>query len=102
MKMDPSKINLGEIKNGAEGTPYPCAFINLCNFGDTSRIVPILSDGNIMSKDLDLKIKLEFQEGGSETNAAYIIYLYYTDVNLVLDTRTKGKAFFTSPYIKIH
>ena len=102
MNMDPEKITLNEIKNGAQNTPYPCAFINLCNFGDKSRIVPILSDGGIMSKDLDLQIKFEFQEGGSETDVAYIIYLYFTDVNLVLDTRTKGKAFFSSPYIKIH
>ena len=100
--MDPKKITLDEIKNGAQNTPYPCAFINLCNFGDKSRIVPILSDGGIMSKDLDLQIKFEFQENGSEPDVAYIIYLYFTDVNLVLDTRTKGKAFFSSPYIKIH
>ncbi len=102
MKMDPTKITLNEIKNGAVNTPYPCAFINLCNFGDKSRIVPILSDGSIMGKDLDLQIKFEFQEGGSTNDVAYIIYLYFTDVNLVLDTRTKGKPFFVSPYIKIH
>jgi hypothetical protein len=100
--MDPDKINLDQIKNGAENTPYPCAFINLCNFGDKSRIVPILSEGENLSKDLDLQVKFEFQEGGSETEVAYIIYLAFTDVNLVLDTRQKGKAFFSSPYIKIH
>lgn len=101
LKMDKDKITLANIRDGGINTPYPNVFVNLCNYGDKSRIVPAVNDGSILTKDLDLDINITFKDGGAPADVTFIIYLYYTDNNLTLDTKHKGHAFFTSPYVKL-
>lgn len=95
MTQDPKKLSLPGIENGGNDTPYPHVYINLCNFGDKSRLVPLLNDGSLLSNNHDLDLQLTFLPAGARGNANYIFYLYYTDTNQVLDMRTKK---FFSPY----
>jgi hypothetical protein len=44
LKLDPNKINLNSIKNGAKTSPFPHVFVNFCNYKDKSRLVPPLND----------------------------------------------------------
>jgi hypothetical protein len=90
-------LTLASVHEGGINTPYPHVYINLTNFGDKTRIVPLLTDGSIVSKFGDIDINLTFASvGGSATNANYIVYLSYTDVNTILDVKTNS---FYSPYI---
>jgi hypothetical protein len=99
--MDKSLITLENIKDGFKNTPFPHIFINLTIPGDTSRLIPFLSEGNILQKNADLDLTFTFEVNGAPEGLAYIIYLYYTDNNLTLDTRQKNNHFFFSPYIKM-
>lgn len=101
LKLDKSKVTLKNIKDGFKGTPFPHVYINLTIPGDTSRLIPYLSEGNILQKNADLDLTFTFEVGGAPAGLAYIIYLYYTDNNLTLDTRQKNNPFFFSPYIKM-
>jgi hypothetical protein len=101
LNMDKSLITLENIKDGFKNTPFPHIFINLTIPGDTSRLIPFLSEGNILQKNADLDLTFTFEVNGAPEGLAYIIYLYYTDNNLTLDTRQKNNHFFFSPYIKM-
>lgn len=101
MKMDWDKVLLKDIKAGAKSTPYPHVYLNLCNYGDKTRIIPFLNDGSILNKNNDLELTLTFGTEGAPANITYIIYLYYTDNNLTLDTKHKNQSYFTSPHIKL-
>ena len=101
LNMDKSKITLATLKDAFKGTPFPHVYINFTIPGDTSRLIPFLSEGNILQKSADLDLTFTFELGGAPTGLAYIIYLYYTDNNLTLDTRQKNNPFFFSPYIKM-
>ena len=101
LNMDKSKINLATIKDGFKNTPFPHIYINFTLPGDSSRLIPFLSEGNILQKAADLDLTLTFEVGGAPDGLAYIIYLYYSDNNLTLDTRQKNNPFFFSPYIKM-
>ena len=101
LNVDANMVNIENIKDGFENGPFPLVYINLTNFGDrASRVIPFLNDGSCLNKDNDLDITFTFNVAGSEANVTYYICLFYTDINLTLDTRKKGDAFFTSPYIK--
>lgn len=98
MSMDPQKISLESIGAGGKNTPYPHAYINLCNFANKSRIVPLSSsEASIFAHNHDLDIHLKFQNGGATPDTTYIFYMFFTDTNIVLDMKTKT---FYSPYLK--
>ena len=101
LHVDKTKISLKNVKDGFKNTPFPHVYINLTLPGDTSRLIPFLSEGNILQKTADLDLTFTFEVGGAPANLSYIIYLYYTDNNLTLDTRQKNNPFFFSPYIKM-
>lgn len=101
MKIDKKKITLASIKDGSTKTPYPHVFMNFCNQGDKTRLIPFLEDSNVLKENLDLDLDITFGTGGATANVTYIIYLYYTDNYITLDLSHKGHAFFTSPYIKM-
>lgn len=101
LNMDKTQLSLDKIKEGWKNSAYPHVYINLTNYGDKSRIIPYLNDGSILQKTADLDLLFTFQSGGSTADVSYIIYLYYTDNNLTLDTRQKNNPFFFSPYIKL-
>ncbi len=99
VKTDPSKITQALVHDCFESTPYPMVFINLTNFGSTSRVVPFMNSGACLSKNHDLDLTLQFNGTRSAENVTYFICLYYTDVNLILDMKKKGHVFFSSPHI---
>ena len=101
LKLDPNKINLNSIKNGAKATPFPHVFVNFCNYKDKSRLVPPLNDGSMMQYPNNLDLSFTFGEGGATADATYIIYYYYTDNNLTINSPPGEHASFTSPYLKL-
>jgi len=94
VKMDPDKITFDSL--GGAGTPYPHVYVNLCNYGGKSRILPISDDGSIIGTDKNLDITLTFDRHNAPANVSFIFCLFYTDVNLVLDTNEKQ---FRCPYV---
>jgi hypothetical protein len=96
-QMDPEKVTLEKMKNGAIATPYPHVYLNLTNHADKSRIVPFLNEGHLLTQSHDLDIHFNFKASGSTADVNYMIYLSYTDVNVVLDMKSRS---FSSPYIK--
>jgi len=100
MTIDPDKITLPNIINGSVATPYPHVFINLCNYGDKSRIIPYINDGSILEGQHTLELTITFNATLSVHDSTYIVYMYYTDNNLTYKNGKNG-PFFTSPYIQI-
>jgi hypothetical protein len=94
--MDQKRVSLYSIKSGAKNTPYPHVYLNLCNFGDKTRLVPLLNDGSVLSQNHDLDIIVNFKTGGATANVTYFFYLFYTDTNMILDLKNKK---FYSPYL---
>jgi len=100
-KMDREKIDYNLIDNGAAETPYPHVYINLCNLGDRTRLIPFLNNGSCLEKNSNLELELTFGAGGATNDCQYIIYSLFSDAALCLDVSDKQHTFFTSPYIKL-
>jgi hypothetical protein len=94
--MDPKKVTLNSVKSGGKNTTYPHVYINLCNFNDKTRLVPLLNDGSVMAQNHDLDLTVNFKTGGATANVTYFFYLFYTDINMVLDLKNNK---FYSPYL---
>ena len=94
--MDHKKVTLDVIKNGGKNTPYPHVYINLCNFGDKARLVPLLNDGSVLAQNRDLDLNITFKTGGAVAGVTYFFYLFYTDINMIFDLKNKK---FYSPYL---
>jgi len=94
VKMDPEKVTLESVGGG--GTPYPHVYVNLCNYGGKSRILPTSDDGTVLATDKNLDITLTFDRHNAPANVSFIFCIFYTDVNLVLDTKDKQ---FHCPYV---
>lgn len=88
---EPSLVTLEEIKDGGDGTAFPHVYIPLCPSGKETRIVPVGADGHTINRNGDLDITLDFGTTGA-ADATYLAYIFYTDVNLVLDMTTKTFA----------
>ncbi len=95
LDLDRDKLSLA-CHNG-KTTPYPIAYINLCNLGDKTRIIPPENNGSIMLKKQDLDLLLTFGTGGSTTDVSYAMYIYWTTFNLVYDI---AKNHFFNPFLK--
>ena len=94
--MDHKKVTLDVIKNGGKNTPSPHVYINLCNFGDKARLVPLLNDGSVLAQNRDLDLNITFKTGGAVAGVTYFFYLFYTDINMIFDLKNKK---FYSPYL---
>ena len=97
MPMDPDKLTLDLVRNCAANSAFPHAYINLCNFAAKTRITPVNKGGEIVVNRSNLDINLKFKTGGATADVTYFIYIFYTDVNQMLDMKTKQ---FSSPYLK--
>ena len=100
MKTNHKLITPEVVHDGFDKTPYPMVYINLTNFGSTSRIVPFLNNGNCLNTDSDLEITFTFTTERSTPDVHYFICFYYTDTNLTLETKKKGDVLFSFPYLK--
>jgi hypothetical protein len=92
---DPSLITLERMLSGGKDTAFPHIYIPLCPSGNETRIVPVGADGQVVNKNGDLDITLKFGTGGAK-DVTYLAYIFYTDVNMVLDLSSQT---FT-PYYK--
>ena len=92
---DPALITLERMLNGGRDTAFPHIYIPLCPSGKETRIVPVGGEGQVVNKNGDLDITLKFGSGGAK-DVTYLAYIFYTDVNMVLDLTTQT---FT-PYYK--
>lgn len=101
MKTNRNLISLDTVHDAFESTPYPMVYVNLTNFGSTSRIVPYVNNGSAINTDQDLEISMTFTQERSAKDVHYFICFYYTDTNLVLEMKKKGEVNFSFPYKKI-
>jgi len=64
--------------------------MNLCPSGKETRIVPIGDEGGqVTASTQDLEIDIAFNEGGATANVTYMVYIFYSDVNMVFDMSTR-------------
>ena len=83
---DPAVINYESIYEGADDTAYPHIYMNLCPSGKETRIVPIGDEsGQATGQTQDLEIDIAFNEGGATASVTYMVYIFYSDVNMVFD-----------------
>jgi len=81
---------------GSKNTAFPHLYIPLTNGPNRQRIVPSQDGGSSIMKKADLEIDFKFTKENSATNAVYVIYACYTDVNMVFDPKSH---LFYSPYL---
>ena len=93
---DPDHLNFNTLVDGGINTAYPHIYVNLTLGGKDKRIVPIGDDGSILKTSNDLDIVLTFGSGGATDKTTYFIYIFYSDINMILDM--KNQRFF--PYYK--
>jgi len=93
---NPDLVTLSLLKSGGSNSIFPHVYINLCNSLDKTRLVPYNQDGGLLLTEGDLDIQMKFNRGGATDNVTYIIYIFYTDINLMYDMKNKR---FSSPYI---
>ena len=89
---DAQQTNYETVANCGKYTIFPHIFLNLGISGKGTRLIPIGDDGAIINSHSDLELTLKFGQGGSTADVTYFVYIYYSDVNMILDV--KGKRFF--------
>jgi len=99
LKMDPKRVNLDQIVNGAVQSPFPHVWIKLTNFQNKTRIAPVQDDGQKQGERKDLTVKFSFGNGGSPENAMFVICLYYGGNNL---TFHGSDSKWTCPFLSIN
>jgi hypothetical protein len=66
--------------------------------GDGERSAPMHEDGSITAQKKDLEILLKFTADGSTADATYMVYIFYTDINMEMELLPDHDASFTNPY----
>lgn len=94
---DLNALTLDMVKEGGTASAYPHIYLPFTVFDSESkaRIIPTLDDGTCLAKRADLDVVMQFGTNGSKANTIYIIYIFYTDCNLVFDCKTR---MFFNPY----
>ena len=93
---DEKKFNLPLVANGFSTSDFPHVYYNLCVGNGRDRMVPALTDdANLVTKMGDLTLQLKFGANGAPADLIYIVYIFYTDVNVMLDQKNKR---FISPH----
>lgn len=83
------------LRQGGDSSIYPHLFFSLTPSGNESRIIPLGDDGHVLTKPGELEVSLNFKVGGATGGVVYLIYIFYTDASVVLNTRTRQ---FTTLY----
>lgn len=96
IRQDIALLTHASMAEGSQTTAFPHIYIPLTNGPNRQRIVPAQDSGASMMKKANLEIDLKFTNANSATNAVYVIYACYTDVNMVLDHKSGN---FFSPYL---
>lgn len=82
---DPKVIKYTSVYECGDMSVYPHVYMNLCPSGKETRIIPIGDDGHQTSQLQDLEIDIKFNEGGATADVTYMVYIFYSDVNMVFD-----------------
>lgn len=86
---DPDVVNFTAIFECGDKSAYPHVYLHLCPSGKETRIVPIGDDGHVTSQAQDLEIDIAFNEGGATAGVTYMVYIFYSDVNMVFDMSSR-------------
>ena len=86
---DPDLLNFELIKDGGKDSNFPHVYINLCPSSNETRLVPVMEDGKIVNFPGELFVNLKFGTGGATANATYFIYVFFSDVCMVMDLKNK-------------
>lgn len=87
--------NFNILKEGGDNTIYPHLYFNLTPSGKESRIIPVGDDGHMITRPGDVHVSFNFKTGGATNDAVYLIYIFYTDANVLFDMKTRQ---FTTLY----
>mgnify|MGYP007006645621 FL=1 len=85
------------MAEGSKNTPFPHVYLSLVTGSDRQRLIPALDDGSCVTKKADLELNFKFTNDNSPSNAIYVIYAIYTDVNIIYDPKMRH---FSSPYLQ--
>lgn len=91
----PGSSNFKTIRDGGDGTLFPHIYINLTPSGNETRTIPVGEDGQIVTKKGDLSLNIRFKNGGAPNSVTFMVYMFYTDANLLYDVKKKK---FTNIY----
>lgn len=97
VKLDPNKLTLEEIAEGAKNSCYPHLYVPLTTGIGRNRLIPAQDDGSCTTKKADLDIDIKFSTTTSQDNTVYVIYACYTDASVVFDPKNRN---FFSPYLQ--
>jgi len=97
---NPERLGLSYTEYGSMNTPYQHVYLNLCPTNPTTRIVPIGDNGSCITKTGNLDLTIKFGSNGATSDVTYFVYIFYTDVNMLLDMKPPGKQFV--PMYKRH
>ena len=86
---NPDLINFELIKNGGKESNFPHVYINLCPSSNETRLVPVMEDGKIVNQPGELFVNFKFGQGGATAGATYFIYVFFTDVCMIMDLKNK-------------
>ena len=62
--------------------------------------MPIGDNGSCITKTGNLDLTIKFGTDGATSDVTYFVYIFYTDVNMLLDMKPPGKQFV--PMYKRH
>lgn len=97
--LNPDLVTPALVADGCNTTAFPHVYLNLRNFPDGLRIVPLLDDGSIINNKKDLDLTLRFKPPGAVADATYMIYAFYEDHYLDMDCDARGEVRFSNPYL---
>jgi hypothetical protein len=97
IRQDVSKLTNTTVAEGSKNTPFPHVYLSLVTGSERQRLIPALDDGSCVTKKADLELNFKFTNDNSPSNAIYVIYAIYTDVNIIYDPKMRH---FSSPYLQ--
>jgi hypothetical protein len=97
---NPKMLTLNKIQMGGTNSQYPHVYLNLCPTTPQSRLVPIGDNGSCITKTGNLDLTIKFDTNGATADVTYFVYIFYTDVSMLLDMKPPGKQFV--PMYKRH
>ena len=86
--LDQSKLDKHTISNGFVNSDFPHVFVNLSTTAH-QRFIPLLDSGSVLNQNHDFNVTVKCTTDAVATNATYIIYCIYSDVNMSLDLKDK-------------
>jgi len=97
IRQDVTKLTHAVVKEASKGTAFPHVYLSLVNGPHRQRLIPNLDDGGCVLKKSTLEVDIKFNNLNAPTNAIFVIYAIWTDVNLIYDPKNK---LFSSYYLQ--